>query len=64
MQPERKSQRLLTVPEVAAVLRVGRSKVYDLIRTKQLPSVKLGKYRRIPAEAVETLVTTLLEDAA
>ena len=36
----------LTVPEVMARLRVGRHKVYDLIRTRQLRSIKVGGARR------------------
>ena len=33
---------LLTIPQVAALLNVGRSTVYDLIRREGLPSVSLG----------------------
>lgn len=33
---------LLTIPEVAALLNIGRSSVYDLIRNKGLPTVSLG----------------------
>jgi len=34
---------LLTIPQVAVVLGVHRSKVYDLIRRDGLPYMKLGK---------------------
>ncbi|NSC21514.1 helix-turn-helix domain-containing protein [Streptomyces albus subsp. chlorinus] len=43
---------LLTVREVTAILKLGRTKVYDLIRTKELPSLTIGRSRRIPAQAV------------
>ena len=33
---------LLTIPQVAALLNVGRSSVYDLIRREGLPTVSLG----------------------
>lgn len=33
---------LLTISQVAALLNIGRSSVYDLIRTKGLPTVSLG----------------------
>ncbi|MGL5857276.1 MAG: helix-turn-helix domain-containing protein [Angustibacter sp.] len=56
---------LLTPEEVAEVLRVGRSKVYDLMRTLQLRSVKIGGSRRIPAAALTMFVQALIdEDAA
>ncbi|WP_301128866.1 helix-turn-helix domain-containing protein [Streptomyces cacaoi] len=46
----------LTVPEVMRALRVSRFKVYDLIRTKQLPSFTIGRCRRVPAEALRTFM--------
>lgn len=48
---------LLVTPEVAANrLSVGRSKVYELIRTGELPSIKIGGCRRITTEALEAFV--------
>ncbi|MFE1584150.1 helix-turn-helix domain-containing protein [Streptomyces sp. NPDC058737] len=47
---------LLTVPEVMARLKVGRSKVYDLIRTRRLASIKIDGARRVPADAVRDLI--------
>jgi excisionase family DNA binding protein len=44
---------LLTIPQVAAMLELGRTKVYDLIEREGLPSVKLGTARRIPRQALE-----------
>jgi excisionase family DNA binding protein len=38
--------------EVAKSRAFGRTAVFELIRTGELRSVKLGKSRRIPAEAV------------
>jgi excisionase family DNA binding protein len=38
---------LLTVEETADILHVGRDKVYYLIRTGQLRSIKIGNLRRI-----------------
>ncbi|MGM9469407.1 helix-turn-helix domain-containing protein [Streptomyces murinus] len=52
---------LLTVPEVMAHLKISRTAVYDLIRTRQLASITLGRARRIPAHALTDLITTRLE---
>ena len=55
---------LLTVPEVMARLKIGRSAVYALIRTGQLPSGTIGRSRRIPADAVRRFVADMTEVAA
>ena len=55
---------LLTVPEVMARLKISRSTVYDLIRTRQLASITLGRARRIPAHALTALIHHQLEEAA
>jgi excisionase family DNA binding protein len=55
---------LLTVPDVMRRLKVGRSTVYDLIRSRRLPSITIGRLRRIPASAVHDFVTHELEAAA
>jgi excisionase family DNA binding protein len=52
-----------TVPEVMALTRLGRWKVYALINSGALVSVKIGRDRRIPAEAVEEFRDRLLKEA-
>ncbi|MDT0466849.1 helix-turn-helix domain-containing protein [Streptomyces gibsoniae] len=47
---------LLTVPEVMARLKIGRSTVYDLIRSRRLVSITIGRARRIPADAVRDFI--------
>ncbi|SMC39409.1 MULTISPECIES: helix-turn-helix domain-containing protein [Janibacter] len=53
---------LMTVTEAAEVLNVGKSAVYDLIRMNTLPSVKIGRLRRIPVSAVREYVAAVSED--
>ncbi|MFG2219028.1 helix-turn-helix domain-containing protein [Streptomyces sp. NPDC048685] len=55
---------LLTVPEVMARLKLGRSTVYDLIRSRQLVSITIGRSRRIPADAVRNFIVNEIEEAA
>ncbi|MEU3201916.1 helix-turn-helix domain-containing protein [Streptomyces sp. NPDC006996] len=52
---------LLTVPQVMERLQLGRSAVYDLIRTRQLASITLGRARRIPIHALTDFIHTRLE---
>ncbi|NUK51709.1 helix-turn-helix domain-containing protein [Streptomyces lunaelactis] len=54
---------LLTVPQVLARLQLGRSTVYDLLRTGQLASIT-GRARRIPAHALTDFIRTRLEQDA
>lgn len=50
---------LLTAEEAAEILHIGRSKVFDLLRTGDLHSVKIGRLRRIPVEAISEFTTRL-----
>jgi len=53
-------EKLLLKPEEAAeALSIGRSKVYELIGTGELPSVRIGASRRIPADALVEFVGRL-----
>lgn len=54
----------LTVPEVMHALRLSRSKIYDLIRSKQLQSFTVGRARRVPVEAVRQYMQDQLREAA
>lgn len=54
---------LLTVEETAELPQVGRDKVYYLLRTGQLRSIKIGKLRRVSrAWITEFLAARLSED--
>jgi excisionase family DNA binding protein len=55
---------LLTVPEVMAHLKISRSTVYDLIRTRQLASITIGRSRRIPTHALTAYIHHCLNQEA
>jgi excisionase family DNA binding protein len=52
-------QVLLTVEEVARALRIGRSRVFDLIKSGELASVKIGHSRRVSPDAVRDFARSL-----
>lgn len=52
-----------TVEQVAEMLNIGRDKVYYLLRTGQLRSIKIGKSRRITEQHIADFVSSLEEDA-
>lgn len=47
---------LLTVPEAGAALSISRSKVYELLESGSIPSVYIGRSRRIRVSDVEDFV--------
>jgi excisionase family DNA binding protein len=50
---------LLRPEEVAQTLGIGRTTVFELMRSGELRSVKIGVSRRIPADAVTEYVAGL-----
>jgi excisionase family DNA binding protein len=55
---------LYTAEEVAKSLHIGRDKVYQLIASGDLKSVKIGGSRRITREALDHFVAGLNENVA
>ncbi|MBY8888511.1 helix-turn-helix domain-containing protein [Streptomyces sp. PTM05] len=41
-----------TVAEAAHALRIGRSKLYDLLASGEIESIHIGRSRKIPARAL------------
>ena len=48
----------LTVPEVSHLLRIGKNKGYELVRSGAIQSIRIGKGIRIPRQAVIDFLTT------
>lgn len=55
---------LLTVEQAARRLGIGRTTVFRLIRTGELHSVRIGRARRVPAEALTGYIRTLSQQQA
>jgi excisionase family DNA binding protein len=55
-----------TVEQVAKMLNISRDKVYYLLRTRQLRSIKIGKSRRITDRHLADFIASLegQDDAA
>jgi excisionase family DNA binding protein len=52
---------LVTPEEAAKALGIGRCTLYDLLRTHQIESCKIGKSRRIPVHAVHEFARRMVE---
>lgn len=50
------STQLLTVPEAAAMLRIGRTRAYRLAKAGALPCIRIGASVRVPLAAVQRMV--------
>ena len=44
---------MLTIPQVATMLGLGRTKVYDLIAREGLPTARFGTATRVPVKQLE-----------
>lgn len=55
---------LLTPREAAVMLGIGRSKIYELMRSGELLSVRIDSCRRIPVEELALLVGRLRDCTA
>lgn len=51
---------LLTVEAAAARLSISRTRMYALIKTRDVTSVRVGRLRRIPATALDEFAATLI----
>lgn len=55
---------LVSVDEAAALLSLGRTMVYTLVMSGDLPSIKVGRMRRIPVAALHAYVSRQLAMAS
>ncbi|MEU8193310.1 helix-turn-helix domain-containing protein [Microbispora amethystogenes] len=53
---------LLTVEEAARRLRIGRTRMYDLVRSGAVRAVYVGRLRRVPTECLQEYVTRLITE--
>lgn len=55
---------LLTVREAADMMAVSRSKLYELIGSGAVRSIRIGGLRRVPVEAVESYIAARMNEGA
>ena len=54
------TQLLLSVEEAAELLRLGRTRTYELVMTRKIQSVKVGRRRLVVRTSLLDFVQTLL----
>jgi excisionase family DNA binding protein len=53
--PNRPERLLVSIPDTARLLSIGVSTVWKLVKEGKLPTVRIGRSRRIPHEALVRL---------
>jgi excisionase family DNA binding protein len=62
-QPEQTDTKvLLSVSEAATALSLSRSLLYELLMRGEVPSIKIGRSRRVPVKALHDFVARQLSD--
>ncbi|MCP2245757.1 DNA binding domain-containing protein, excisionase family [Lentzea aerocolonigenes] len=56
------SPELLTVLEACQVLRISRWTLYDLIRSRAIETIKIGRIRRIPISSISRYIRRKLSE--
>jgi excisionase family DNA binding protein len=59
MTDETQDVMLLSVKDVAHRLQIGRTKAYELIDTRELPSVRIGRAVRVKVAELQAYVASL-----
>jgi excisionase family DNA binding protein len=54
MPPER---RVVTVDEAAAILQISRGAAYQAAKTRQLPTIRIGRRLLVPLAALERMLS-------
>jgi len=56
--------KLLTVAEVAAIMRLSKMTVYRMVNSGQMPALKVGRSVRIPEQVVDEYLRRSYVDSA
>jgi excisionase family DNA binding protein len=62
-RPEEEAERLLTPHELSGLLGLGRTRTYSLLISGEIPSVRIGRLRRVRRSDVEKFVESHMECA-
>jgi excisionase family DNA binding protein len=54
--------RVKTLDEVAALLRISRGSAYEAAKRKEIPTIKIGRRLLVPSDALERLLSCNTDD--
>jgi excisionase family DNA binding protein len=58
----RTPRQMLTVEQAAAALGIGRTTMFALIKAREIETVRIGRLRRVPADAIDTYTDRLITE--
>jgi excisionase family DNA binding protein len=61
-QKSHQPDKLLKAQEVAAILQIGRSKAYQIMRGREIPTVQVGHSVRVRRQDLDTFIQMNVED--
>lgn len=56
-------KKLVTVAEASVLMGISRSLLYSLVMRGEVPSIKIGRARRIPVAAIDAWIAKQLAEA-
>ena len=59
--PSTETSALLTVEEMAAMLRIGRNSAYQLVKQRRIRSIRIGRAIRIPLSSVYAFINGAMD---
>ena len=57
-------KKLVTVAEASVLMGISRSLLYSLVMRGEVPSIKIGRARRIPVTAIDEWIAKQVAEAA
>ena len=57
-------KKLVTVAEASVLMGISRSLLYSLVMRGEVPSIKIGRARRIPVSVIDEWIAKQLAEAA
>ena len=57
-RPPSRGAMLLTVRDVEAELQLGRTRTYELLRSGEIPIIRIGRVLRVPRDALQRWIDT------
>ena len=55
-------RQMLTVEQAAEALGIGRTTMFALIKAREIETVRIGRLRRVPADAIDTYTHRLITE--
>lgn len=59
---ERDNTEIITIDEMCEILKIGKNTAYRLLSSQAVPAFRIGRYWKIPKQALEQFIRTSTEN--